>query len=58
LYSDSRELSDFIDGVITVFSATSILKEVDFDSLKFLKELGNKNSGAILNNLELDNYDT
>ncbi|MDX1373072.1 MAG: AAA family ATPase, partial [Nitrososphaeraceae archaeon] len=58
LYSDSRELSDFVDGVITVFSAKSSLKEVDRDSLEFIKSLGDKNAGAILNNLELENYDT
>lgn len=58
LYSDSRELSDFVDGVITVFSAKSEIKEVDFDSLQFLKGLEDKSCGAILNNLELENYDT
>ena len=53
--SDSRELSDFVDGVITVFSAKSILGELDQDSINYLKSLEEKNIGAILNDVEINN---
>lgn len=58
LYSDSRELSDYVDGVITVFSARSTLQQLDHDSISFVQKLGEKNSGAILNYIEYDNMDS
>lgn len=54
-YSDSRELSEFADGVITIFSARSVLKTTDYDSIGFINSLGDKNCGAVLNNIEQDN---
>ncbi|MGJ3234271.1 exopolysaccharide transport family protein [Marivirga sp.] len=54
-YSDSREISSFVEGIITIFSAESILKTTDYESIDFIKSLKNKNCGAILNKIEKDN---
>jgi polysaccharide biosynthesis transport protein len=56
-YSDSRELSYYVDGVIAVFSARSVIKQVDKESIDFLKSLGNKCVGAVLNVVKLDNME-
>ncbi len=52
--SGSRELSSYVDGVVTVFSAKSVLGQLDYDSIEFIESLGEKNLGAILNDVELD----
>jgi Mrp family chromosome partitioning ATPase/uncharacterized protein involved in exopolysaccharide biosynthesis len=56
-YSDSRELSYYVDGVIAVFSAKSVVKQVDKESIDFLKSLGNKWVGAVLNEVKLENME-
>src|SRR5690606_25325203 len=50
-YSDTKELIEFVDGVIVVFSAQSTLKLVDRESIKYLKTLNGKFQGAVLNNI-------
>ena len=52
-YSDSKELIDFVDKVIVVFSADSEIKQADKVDLAFLKGLGNKFMGAVLNKVDL-----
>jgi Mrp family chromosome partitioning ATPase len=56
-YADTKELAEFSDSVISVFSAKSIIKQSDINSITFLKELKESFGGAILNNVELDNID-
>lgn len=56
-YSDSQELSADVEGVITVFSAKSSLKQADKESILFIKSLKEKNLGAILNNIEIDDME-
>ena len=54
-YSDSKELAVFTSCVIAVFSAASVISHSDEDSTDFLRSLGEKFSGAILNNVLLEN---
>lgn len=52
-YSDSKELIDFVDKVIVIFSADSEIKQADRTDLNFLRGLGNKFMGAVLNKVNL-----
>jgi polysaccharide biosynthesis transport protein len=51
-YSDTKELIQYVDSVIGVFSAKSTLKPADRESIKYLKTLNGKFLGAILNNVD------
>jgi polysaccharide biosynthesis transport protein len=51
-YSDTKELIQYVDSVIGVFSAKSTLKQADRESIKYLKTLNGKFLGAILNNVD------
>ena len=53
-FSDSRELAQYVDGVIGIFSADQIIKQIDKESLEFFSELNGKFSGAILNKVDLE----
>ena len=52
-FSDSMELSQYVDGVIAVFSATHVIKQIDKESMKFFKDLNGKFIGSILNKVDL-----
>ncbi len=54
-YADSRELAVYAEGVFTVFSAAASVTQVDNKSIQFIDSLGEKNKGAILNNVQLEN---
>jgi polysaccharide biosynthesis transport protein len=54
-YTDAKELAVYSEKVISVFSANSDLTTSDEESLDFIQSLGNKFSGAILNNVDLKN---
>lgn len=54
-FSDAKELSMYVEGVIAVFSATDIIKQIDKESITFFKELDGKFVGAILNMVDLKN---
>ncbi|MCG8384273.1 MAG: AAA family ATPase, partial [Cytophagales bacterium] len=51
-YPDTKELLAYVDKVIPVFSADSVIKQVDSESIEFLKTLNGQFLGAILNNVE------
>lgn len=51
-FADSRELALFAEKVIAVFSAQSSLGQADKEALQFLKSLGNKYLGSVLNKVE------
>jgi polysaccharide biosynthesis transport protein len=36
-FSDSKELTHYVDGVVAVFSATHIIKQIDKESINFFK---------------------
>ncbi|MEM1322245.1 MAG: hypothetical protein AAGG75_18430 [Bacteroidota bacterium] len=54
-YSDTKELVEYVDKVVAVFAAESEIKQVDKDSISFLKGLGAQFLGAVLNKVELKN---
>jgi len=54
-FSDSKELAQYVDGVIAVFSANHIIKQIDKQSIAFFKELNGKFCGSILNMVDLKN---
>ncbi len=57
-FSDSKELVKYVDRVISVFGSESELKQRDRDSIAFLKSLGNKFMGAILNKTKLQDLES
>lgn len=54
-FSDSKELAQYVEGVIAVFSATDAIKQIDKQSITFFKELNGKFTGSILNMVDLKN---
>lgn len=53
-YSDSKELSNISDAVISVFSANNVIEESDKNSIEILNSMEPKFIGAILNNLSTE----
>ena len=54
-YSDARELVEFVDRIIAVFSAKTEIKVADKASLGYLRSLNDKFMGAILNMVDVKN---
>lgn len=54
-FSDSKELVQYVEGVIAVFSAQDEIRQIDRQSITFFKELNGKFSGSILNMVDLKN---
>ncbi len=54
-YSDSKELISSVEKVISVFSTNSTIREQDKTSIAYLRGLGDKFMGAVLNKVELSN---
>lgn len=54
-FSDSKELAQFVDGIIAIFSATNIIKQIDKQSMGFFRDLNGKFTGAILNKVDIQN---
>ena len=52
-YSDALELVDFVEKVIPVFDATTSISQTDENGIAFLKSLGDKVLGGVLNKAEL-----
>ncbi|RAW01358.1 exopolysaccharide transport family protein [Pseudochryseolinea flava] len=50
-YSDTKELVDYSDKVLSVFSAESVIKQLDRESIDYLKDLNGKFMGAVLNKI-------
>jgi len=51
-YSDSKELIDYADKVIPVFSASSSFGHRDKESLKYLKSINGRLMGTVLNKVK------
>jgi polysaccharide biosynthesis transport protein len=51
-YSDTKELVKYADKVVAVFSAESSVKQLDRESIYYLKSLGKKFGGAVLNRVD------
>ena len=56
-HADSKELTEFVEGVVIVFSAGNTLGETDRESIAFLKGHRTKFIGAVLNNVDEQNLD-
>jgi Mrp family chromosome partitioning ATPase len=56
-HADSKELTDFVEAVVLVFSAKNSLGENDRESIEFLKDHSNKFIGAVLNKIDEQNLD-
>ncbi len=56
-HADSKELSEYVDGIVLVFSAPNTINEIDRESLGFLRDNKNKFIGAVLNNVDEQNLD-
>lgn len=54
-FSDTKELMDYADKVITVFSAESTISQLDKESITFIKNLNGAFMGAILNKVDEKN---
>lgn len=54
-FSDSKELSQYVEGVIAVFSAVHIIKQIDKESIRFFSQLNGKFCGSVLNMVDLSN---
>ncbi|MEM9823415.1 MAG: AAA family ATPase, partial [Bacteroidota bacterium] len=52
-YSDTKELVQYVDKVISVFASESDIKQVDQNSIDYLRSLGHKFLGGILNKMDL-----
>ena len=51
-YSDTKELIRYAEKVVAIFSAQSVLKQLDKDSIRYLKELNGRLMGAVVNKVE------
>ncbi len=57
-FTDSKELVQYVDGVIAIFSANHIIKQIDRQSMMFFNELNGKFVGAVLNMVDLEDVNT
>jgi Mrp family chromosome partitioning ATPase len=51
-YADTKELIQYVDKVITIFSAQATVSQQDRESIHYLKSLGDKFGGCILNRID------
>jgi succinoglycan biosynthesis transport protein ExoP len=51
-FSDTKELVRYADKVVAVFSADSSIKQLDRETIYYLKSLGKKFGGAVLNRVD------
>lgn len=56
-FSDTRELADYADKVIPVFSTNSEIRSQDRESIQYLKSLNGKLMGAVLNQTNIKDID-
>lgn len=54
-YADSWELAKFADKVLPVFNASDDIRQADRSSIAFLRGLGDRLMGSVLNKVELGN---
>ncbi len=54
-YSDAQELVPFVDKVVAVFNARSVVKAADKESIHYLQSIGDKFAGAVLTEVEARN---
>jgi succinoglycan biosynthesis transport protein ExoP len=53
-FTDAKELSQYVEGVIAIFSSHHVIKQIDKQSISFFHELNGKFCGAVLNMVDLE----
>lgn len=53
-FTDTRELAQYAEGIVAIFSAKLTLTPIDKESIKYFKTVGSKFIGAILNQVDPD----
>jgi polysaccharide biosynthesis transport protein len=56
-FSDAKELSQYVEGVVGVYSATTEIKQMDKEAITYFKSLKDKYIGSILNKVDSKNMD-
>ncbi|MEZ4686283.1 MAG: Wzz/FepE/Etk N-terminal domain-containing protein [Bacteroidia bacterium] len=56
-YADTKELERFAEKVVAIFSAKSVLRQSDKESIVYLEGLEDKFLGAVLNDVDLNNLE-
>jgi len=56
-FTDVRELVDYVDSIVTIFSADSVIRPADYTAIEYLRTLNGKFQGAILNKVDLENLE-
>jgi Mrp family chromosome partitioning ATPase/uncharacterized protein involved in exopolysaccharide biosynthesis len=56
VHADSKELLKYVDGVVPIFSSKSVIKQIDKESIHFLRN-SDKLVGGVLNAVEEENID-
>lgn len=54
-FTDTKELSQYADGILAIFSASAEIKPADKESIKYFRNVKSKFLGAVLN--KVDNKD-
>jgi uncharacterized protein involved in exopolysaccharide biosynthesis/Mrp family chromosome partitioning ATPase len=55
-FTDAKELSQFVDGIVAIFSANAEIKSADKESIKYFKTIPEKFIGSVLNQLDMNEY--
>lgn len=55
-YADTKELVQYVDKVVAIFSAQSTISQQDRESIQYIKSLGNKFGGCVLNRIDPKDY--
>jgi succinoglycan biosynthesis transport protein ExoP len=56
-YTDTKELINYSEGLVAIFSSETALTAIDRESIKFLKQQDGKFVGAILNKVQTGNLE-
>jgi Mrp family chromosome partitioning ATPase/uncharacterized protein involved in exopolysaccharide biosynthesis len=55
-FTDAKELSQYVDGIVAVFSANAEIKSADKESIKYFRTIPDKFLGSVLNQLDINEY--
>ncbi|MBX2966262.1 MAG: hypothetical protein KF845_08970 [Cyclobacteriaceae bacterium] len=55
-YADTKELVQYVDKVVTIFSAQSVISQQDRESIHYLNSIGSKFGGCVLNRIDPKDY--
>ncbi len=54
-FTDSKELAQYVEGIVLIFSADKVIKAWDKESISFLEKQGSRFIGSILNKINIEN---